>query len=167
MTTYLEEALLRICAMERKCLTTDIAAGKVVNAVARFMHVQEVYPYWVNLIGGVTVRPDSEDYEVRIHTITMRLVLGISTSGYVGETEERLGLYIPEVLNYFAARPMLTSDDYPTNATCLWIDGSVGGYGAQITDASGLQIGVNAGTGAQTFYCDFTIVCPFHATVRS
>lgn len=167
MTTYLEEALDRMVDMQKACLTTDIAAGKAISAVPRFFHTQEIFPYWVNAIGQVLVRPSSEDYETRVHNFTMRLVLGYITEGFVGENEEKLAVYIPEVLNYFAARPMLTSPNYPTSATCIWIDESLGGFGAQITECSGLQVAVNAGINAQAVFCDFTLVVPFNATVRS
>jgi hypothetical protein len=167
MTTYLEDALARIVDMEKVCLTTDVAAGIGVNAVPRWFFTMETFPYWTNVISQGTVQMDSEDYQLRIHTFIMRLVIGHVTSGYVGESEDKLAVYIPEVLAYFGARPTLKSPNYATDLTCLWMNPQTGEIGARITGISGLQVGENSGVGAQQVSCDFTLQAAFNATVRT
>lgn len=167
MTTYLQYYLERAVDIQKACLTTDLLAGIQVNAVPRFFFNMETFPYWTNAIGPVTVLTDSEDYQIRIHTFTWRLILGHLTGGYVGENEDKLAVYIPEVLAYVGARPMLRSPNYTTDLTCLWLNPQTGEYGARITGVSGLEVGENSGVGGQQVYCDFTLQAAFNATVRT
>ena len=66
-----------------------------------FMTNDARFPYWTNRIGAATTEFNSEDYFDEERPISMRLVIGHITSGYVGELDDVLGGYIDNVYTVF------------------------------------------------------------------
>ena len=108
--------LLRLTAIEKAgllALSTPVTS----DAVPRFFHTQEAFPYWTNRLSGFTTEAGEDNYgegiEVYTYDVTARCVLGHTTGGYNGEYEEALQVYFPHMVEYIDARELLQSVDYP------------------------------------------------------
>ena len=159
--TTLDDALDRLVIFE-KAAWAALYPGESCDAVPRFFHTQEAFPYWTNRVGPWTNDDDGEDFDVLRVTILARLVLGHVTSGYQGENEERLADFIPYFLGYMADRnTLITNTDAGTSPNPLQylIEARVErgtGYAAFMN--TGLPV-VQAGT-------EFTITLEFNDTAR-
>lgn len=108
--------LQRIAALEVEALAEISVTA---DAVPRFIHSQESFPYFINRIGNVPIASDSQDFDTVTIPVEMRLIVGNLTAGYDGEMETRLYTYIPQVKRYFHERELLTSATYTTPMTDL------------------------------------------------
>jgi hypothetical protein len=158
MTVDAQELLKRARDLQIEALA---ALSTPVSADAKeyLFHTQEDYPYFVNRIGNIDVGADSEDIDLYTYQVIMRLVIGHMTSGYKGEPESNLQLYIPQVVNFFNSRQWLqtTSGDYDDAMTSL--------MEARITSVSGFSIYESAGISASQVGTEFVLTCLFEEEI--
>ena len=159
MTIDLAGTLLRACAIQREAmlaLSTPVTA----DAYEYFLHVQSVYPYFINRVGAWEIDPDSEDFDIYNHTLIMRLVIGHITSGYEGEHDGNLQLYIPHITTYFNQRELLQSAAYPTRPDDL--------TQARCSDGTGLQFFKHTGINGETLQVgtEWTLRCTFEEIIE-
>jgi len=153
MTTYLEDALLRIVAMEK-----EVIPG--CDAVPYFIYTQESYPYWTNRVGAIATSTDSEDEAKRVYQIIMRLVIGHRTEGYTGELEVTLqSTYIPQILTYFSQRLRLQCVAFPD------IMRYIAPEGAFIPNATGLAVLAVGGIGVEEIGAEFSLELPIEEQI--
>lgn len=150
------ELLQRVAALEIEALaalTTPVTA----DAKPYFIHTQESFPYFTNRIGGDDIGSDSHDFDRDEITVVMRLVIGHTTEGYVGEPETNLYTYIPKVKEYFNERELLQSAAYPVAMISL--------LDARITGHNGFRIFQNTGLSANQVGTEFTLTCNFDESI--
>jgi hypothetical protein len=104
VNTSLTDVLNRVVEIEK-----EISAVDGGNAVPYFWYRQDVFPYWTNRIGDITIEDAGHGEQIWTITLTMRLVIAHLTSGYAGENEDMLYRYIPDVLSFFREHPQLQS----------------------------------------------------------
>ena len=158
MTILAQELLLRVRDLEIEALAA-LTSPVTCDAVEYFYHVQEDFPYWTNRISGIAVTGDSEEFDFDTYEVTMRLIVGHITEGYVGDPESTLYLYIPHVKLFFNEREHLqtTSGDYDTAMIGLW--------NARIGNSPGLRIFTDAGISAQQVGTEFVLTCEFEEEI--
>lgn len=153
MTIDMQALMDRIAALETEALAA-LSPSVEANAVDRFFHVQATYPFFVNRLGAITVDDDSEDFDVYTVNVQMRLLIGHLTEGYNGEVENRLQLYIPQIISYFNSRELLQSATYTEALDDLGLNGR-----ARITACTGFAVFQNSGVGTQLVGAEFTLQC--------
>lgn len=99
----------------------------------------DVYPYFSNQAGQMTIGNDSEDLDEYTVTVTARLIVGYIEGGAWGEYEKKLYTYIPQIIHYFNEREMLQSDAYPTRPDNV--------YHGRVVACSGITRFSMSGTG--------------------
>ncbi len=158
MTIDAQELLLRVRDLEIEALAA-LSPPVTCDAKEYLYHVQEEFPYWTNRISGIAVAGDSEELDVDTYEVTMRLIVGHITEGYVGDPESTLYLYIPHVKLFFNEHEMLqtTSGDYDTAMTSLW--------NARIGNSPGLRVYTDAGISAQQVGTEFVLTCLFEEEI--
>ncbi len=158
MTILGQELLLRARDLEIEALAA-LSPSKTAAAKEYFFHTQASFPYFTNRIGGVDVGADSEELDIYTYQVIIRLVIGHLTSGYKGEPEGRLQLYIPQVINYFNSRQWLqtTSGSYDTAMLSL--------MEARCTSSTGFRIFTDAGISAQQVGTEFVLTCIFEEQI--
>lgn len=143
----------RCAALEKEALLA-LATPVTADAVPYFRHIQEATPYFTNRLDAFTIEGDSEDYdEVAPVVVVIRLIIGHVTEGYVGESDARLHLYIPQILEYFNKRELLQSAAYPTALDHLVL--------ARITSCTGYREFQNSGVGGSQVGCEFRLEAQF------
>lgn len=160
MTTIdANELVARACAIEKAgmlALTTPVTC----DAVPRFFHTQEAFPYWTHRLGPVTGETDGEDgedFENYAYELIARLVIGHITSGYKGENETNLYTYIPHMMTYFNARELLQSAAYPLGQDYL--------IRARVTGVRGYTEFKNSSTPVMQVGTEFTVRCEFEEEI--
>lgn len=148
--------LNRVAALQKEALLS-LTPAVTADAVPYFIHTQETFPYFTNRIGGDDIQYDSEEFDRDTLVVTMRLVVGHITSGYVGEPESNLYTYIPALKTYFNEREMLQSAAYTTAMTGL--------IRARVTAHLGFRVFQNAGISAQQVGTEFTLTCEFDESI--
>ena len=133
------QALMARIVVNEKAALAALSPTVVADAVPRFWHTQESFPYFTNRLGPLTVDYDSEDLDLVTQDVTMRLVIGHLTSGYAGENDDRLQLWLPQLHEYFNEREGLQSATYPIHMTNL--------TRARIVSSTGYTVFVNSATG--------------------
>lgn len=113
------QALMARIVVNEKAALAALSPTVVADAVPRFWHTQESFPYFTNRLGSLSVDFDSEDIDLVTQDVTMRLVIGHLTSGYVGENDDKLQLWLPQLHEYFNEREGLQSATYLTRLTNL------------------------------------------------
>ena len=152
MTISLQNAIDRYVELEiaaMAVLTTPVTA----NAVDHFTYVQDVFPYWTNRPGRITVPIREEDLDYPTYSVISRLVIGHATEGYSGDLENSLQLWIPPLIRYFNARPTLVTATQAAGLPNL--------LHAQVTDCTGLAILQNFGSIGSQIGCEFTHTLEF------
>lgn len=156
MTIDMQALMDRVAALEEEALfvmTPSVDA----NAVDRFFHVQPTYPYFTNRLGQITVDDDGEDYDVYTVNVQMRLLIGQMTEGYDGEVENRLQLYIPQIITYFNERELLQSTTFTSALDDL--------VRARIVACTGFAVFQNSGVGTQLVGAEFTLQCQLNEQI--
>lgn len=157
MTTLDYTNLLnRVVALQKEALLS-LSTPVTADAVPYFIHTQEFFPYFTNRVGSDQITYDSEDYDDDEITVTMRLIIGHVTQGYVGEPEANLYAYIPVIKTYFNARENLQSATYTARMSGL--------IRARITAHLGFRVFQNAGISAQQVGTEFTLTCEMTETI--
>jgi len=156
-TVDLVELLARCAAMQVEALAA-LSPSVTCDAVARYWHVQESWPYWTNRLGtialeGVDGGEWGEQLEQLDATVVMRLVVGHVTSGYRGEREGELARWASQAIDWFNARPRLTSATYPARMTHL--------LAARVTACRGLVVFGDTGIGAQQIGTELELTARF------
>lgn len=152
-TTYINDILDRVVAMEKEALVT-FKPG--VNAVPYWPYQQNEFPYWTNRPG-----PWSQDFEhgsdiaLDTYTILMRLVAAHVTEDYEGNPQSDLHQWIVAIINFFEDNELLTSTAYSTALDFIYPDAA-----AEITSHTGVVIFRNAGVLAQQLGVEFTLEVP-------
>jgi hypothetical protein len=129
--------LERCAALESEALSR-LDPGIQAQGFPYTVIVNDVYPYFSNQAGQITVSNDSEDIDEYRLTVTARLIVGYVEGGAWGEYEKKLYVYIPQIIHYFNEREMLQSDAYETRANI---------YYARIVASSGITRFSVSGTG--------------------
>src|SRR4030042_2143630 len=109
MADYIQETFLRIKAMQKEA----VASLKPDLDVEFWPHQQEgPWPYMTNRLGPMNAdfKTYSEDIDVEIHTVLMRLVSGHITEGQISGIQDEVHAYIVLLENYFRTHPLLTTD---------------------------------------------------------
>ena len=116
------------------------------DAVPFFFHSQEGVPYWVNRMGTFELDRVEDEWGEEVDTIlvenTARLVIGHLTSGYKGENDANLQLYVPHMIEYFNEHENLrTTTTYTTSLDHLIRARCTGGiaYGVFENRTLGIQ----------------------------
>lgn len=149
--------LARVVLLEKAALAA-LATPKTADAVPYFFHTQETFPYFTNRVSGIVVEGDSEDFDVDTYQVTMRLVVGHVTEGYIGEPESNLYTYIPQIQTYFNERDgLVDGTTYTSHMDEL--------HWARVTACSGLRVFQNAGISAQQVGAEFTLTCRFEEQI--
>lgn len=156
MTIDMQELMDRVAALETEALAA-LSPSVVANAVDRFFHVQPTYPYFVNRLGAMTIDDDSEDLDVYAVIVKMRLIIGHVTEGYEGEVENRLQLYIPQVITYFNERELLQSGTYTAALDDL--------TRARIVACTGFAVFQQSGIGSQLVGAEFDLRCELEESI--
>lgn len=139
MTSYRNELLARLIAMEHEALDAYVAAQfperTGIDAVPTLFYNQSSTPYIVHRVGRSTPSSLSEDASNRDYQIGIRLVIGHLTANYVGRTEEETNEILPLFEDYLIKHMDLTTDPdgtYPDPPTWLWPENIV------INDTTGI-----------------------------
>ena len=158
MTIDAQELMKRARDLEKEALLA-LSTPKTADAKEYFFHTQEAFPYITNRIGGVDVSADSEELDIYTYQVIIRLVIGHMTSGYKGDPESRLQLYIPQVINYFNSRALLqtTSGSYD-DAMLHLIE-------ARTANSTGYRIYEDAGISAKQVGTEFVLTCIFEEQI--
>lgn len=121
MALDIQNCLLRIVALYKECFAT-IPNAQTLDGVPYYFHTQEGFAYLTTRISTIDLEDTEEggddDYgeaeEVQRYDIITRLVVMHATGGVDGEYEDKLSVYIPNIISYFNARELLQSAAYPT-----------------------------------------------------
>lgn len=124
-----------------------LASPVTVDAVPFFFHQQEGCPYWINRMGNFELESTTdeewgEEIDAQVYLVTARLVIGHLTSGYKGENDANLQLYVPHMVEYFNEHENLrTTTTYTTSLDHLIRSRCTGGiaYGVFENKAIGIQ----------------------------
>lgn len=155
MTSYLTDLLDRACAIEKEAFLT-LATPKTVDAVPRFFHVQETFPYLTHRISALPIdhSDNSESEQFPQPRLTIRAVCGHITAAYKGETESNIYTWIPLLVSYFADRKWFQSAAYPAKPDLLIY--------SEVVDAGGFRAFDNTGfAGTIQVGFELVIVCTF------
>lgn len=150
MPVNLQNIIDRVVLLEKAALAA-LTPAVTADAVDHFFHAQEATPYFTNRLGPVAVGGESEDYDEYRVDILIRLVIGMAEEGYAGEPDNRLQLYIPQVIEYFNERRLLIDSTYATELPFL--------VEARIVDCRGLVVFQNSGVRSSQVGTEFTLRC--------
>ena len=150
MSLNMVELMDRVAALETEALAA-LSPSVSANAVDRFFHTQAAYPYFVNRLGAISIDADSEDFDVYTVNVQMRLLIGHITEGYEGEVENRLQLYIPQVITYFNEHEELQSATY--TAALVDLDR------ARVVACTGFAVFQQSGISTSLVGAEFTLQC--------
>lgn len=151
--SYLNELLARVVLLQKEAMAS---IGVTADAVPRFNHVQESFPYFTNRIADIPISDNgSHDEDVNSPIIAMRLVVSHLTEGYRGEPEARLYTWLPAIKTYFNQR--------------MWLQTASGIYtarmenlqSARVINNGGLRVFENAGIAAQQVGAEIQLQCIF------
>lgn len=157
-TIDLTETLDRIVLIEKEALAA-LTPSVTADAVPRFFHVQESFPYWTNRIVNQTVTSDSEEMDDDNFTLIARLIIGHITSGYKGQPENNLYTYISQFKTYLNAREGLQTEQTSGPDLSDWQRYLLR---ARVVSATGLRAFDNAGIQALQVGTEFNILCQFN-----
>lgn len=149
----LDSMLVRLTDMQE-----DVVAGA--DAVPVSFYAQEQPVYWTNKITSGTLERETQDIDVITYRITMRLVLALVTEGFNTDAEQKLHLWLPAILAYFARRRQLKRTSADSAVSYLHP------RGAAITDFQVRDDIQNSGIGQLMFGIDFTIEVPMYQTTE-
>lgn len=146
MVSYLNDLLLRAVAIEKAAFLT-LTPPKVVDAVPRFFHVQEAFPYFTHRVSALPIdhSDNSETEQFPLARLTIRGVMGHITAAYKGENESHIYTYIPLLTSYFANRKFFQSAAYPTRPDLLMYSEVVDGGGFRAFDNNGFAGTIQVG----------------------
>ena len=143
----LDSAIDRMVALEIEALAA-LSPTVVCDALPYFFHTQEAFPYWTNRIGPLQIEDQGEDYDRPIYNIISRLVIGHLTDDYDGQNEDKLKIWIPQIVTYFHQHPRLQTATLNTGLSQI--------VEARITSATGLRVLQSAGISTLQIGCEFT-----------
>ncbi len=157
-TIDLTETLDRIVLIEKEALAALTPSVTAVDAVPRFIHWQNAWPYWTNRIINGFYGDDGEELDEDNYTLVARLIIGHILEGYEGQPENDLYTYIPQFKTYLHAREGLQTDqasgpdlrdeqDFLIRARCVTTPGF------RIFETAGIPV-LQVGT-------EFNILCEF------
>lgn len=150
MSSYLQDAMDRIVAMQKEAVTTA-------DAVPYWPYEQASFPYFTNRLGTMTLNQDmSEDIDIYEHTVLMRYVVGHLTEGYRGDLQDSLYDDIASIETYFREHPHLTTNagSYTTAPDYLF-------QVARILSHTGVVAFAQGGVGQIQIGVEFTLSTPF------
>lgn len=150
----LDTAMDRLVEMQKESVTAIV--GSAIDAVKYFPYQQEAFPYWTNRLGPLEADFWAEDVGYYPFRILSRLVLGHHDEGYNNSALSAIYSYMPEILNYFESREMLTSSTYPDEFDDLAPD-----TGLEIEATTPLAVFLNSGIGVAQVGVEFTFLMPF------
>lgn len=157
MALNLDSAIDRIVENEIAALA---ALSTPVNADAKpyFYHWQESFPYWTNRVGPMQMGDLGEEFDNPTYSVIMRLVIDHMTADYAGNNEDKLKLWMPQVVTYFHAHPRLQTDSDKIGLNSI--------EEARIGNATGFRIFQNAGIPVLQIGCEFTLNISFYEQIN-
>jgi hypothetical protein len=154
----INELLLRCCAIEIEALaalTTPVSA----DATHTFFYTQEDYPYFTHRVAGITldegVSDYGEEFDSFVVDVTIRMIIGFATEGYIGDIDTTLYSYISQVMNYYQTHELLQSAAYATAQTDL--------VRARIVANRGLLLIESAGVAGRLVGTEYTLRAEFES----
>ncbi len=156
-TINLNETLDRIVLIEKEALAALIPTVTA-KAVPRFFHTEESFPYWTNRIASSVFGDAGEELDEDNYTLVARLVIAHITSGYKGQPENSLYIYVPQFKTYLHAREGLQTDQSSDPDLRDEQDFLIR---ARIVSTTGLRVFENAGIQALQVGTEFNILCEF------
>lgn len=135
------DTLRRFCALEKEAL---LVVGTASEAFPRWFQNNETPIYWMNRMASFrAIEDDAADYGEEINSYHYffigRLIVAYASADYVGEVDEAVNIYAPQVVQYLDARELLQSAAYPVAAEnlrfCSFVDSP--GYGVFPTATPG------------------------------
>lgn len=130
--------LERCAALESEALSS-LDPGVQAQAFPYSVINNDVYPYFTNQTGQMTIESDSEDVDEYTLTVNSRLIVGHTQGGAKGEYEGRLYEFIPQLIHYFNEREVLQSKTFKNRPSNINF--------ARIVNVSALTLFRNSGTG--------------------
>jgi hypothetical protein len=156
MALDVQGVMNRVVALEKEALAA-LSPSVTCDAVPRFWHVQESFPFWTNRLSSIEVAAGTTDYgeefDSYTYNVSMRLIIGHITGSYTGEKDTSLQTYIPQVIQYFNERELLQSAAYPAAPDDL--------IRARMVSCTGYTQFVNNGSGSTQVGTEFTLRCEF------
>lgn len=146
--------LNRLVVVEEEGLLAASTPPTTVEARPYFWYTGERFPYFTNRIATGTMDQNSEDVDVITQDIIARLVIGHLTSGYKGERDAELNIWLPHMLEYFSEREWLQSSTYPAKLANFTRVRLVSWTGYTVFANSGTELPAQVGT-------EFTLRCEF------
>lgn len=156
MAIDLDAALDRITENEIAALAA-LSTPETADAKPYFYHWQESFPYFTNRVGPITMADLGEEFDNPTYGVIMRLVIAHLTADYHGQNEDKLKLWIPQVITYFHAHPRLQTDTYKIGLSQI--------EEARITNCTGFRIFQNAGISELQIGCEFTLQISFYEQI--
>lgn len=147
-TIDIEGLVNRLGAIEIEALAA-LTPAVTADAVPRFFHAQEAFPYFTHRVGNITVSSNSESFDVYTVPVIARLVVGHIDAGYKGQNETKLYQYIPQVLDTLNSREYLQSETYTAAMPHL--------RSARVATISGFSAFRNTGINAVQVGTEFTV----------
>jgi len=164
MVDYIQEAFLRIFAMQKEAvatLKTDIDT--------QFWPWQGDPPYFTSRFGpsNEDLSSYSEDIGADVDTVLMRIVTAHITEDYRGNAQDKTHQYIALIKSYFRQHPMLTTDagTYADDGGPDFLLWGGGNQVAEIKSHTGTVVFTNSGIGAMQLGCEFTLTLPYLSEV--
>lgn len=106
----------RMVALEKEGLLA-LSTPVTCDAKPYWFHEQEAFPYWINRITDFTLDVEADDWGEEIDTVPFvvqaGLIIGNRTSGYKGERDAELQLYVPHMMEWFNEHESLRSATAP------------------------------------------------------
>lgn len=153
--TYLTDLIARACAIEQEAFLT-LTPPKRIKAAPEYFYTQEAHPYTTHRIQAMPINHEdnNQDEQFPEPRLVVRVVIGHLTTGYKGETDERINTYIPLLLSYMAKRRWFQSAAYPAAMDYL--------IESEIVDAGGFMVFDNRGfAGISQVGFELQIACTF------
>ena len=167
MPSYRTDMLARLIAMEAEALNTFVASemdGRTgIDAIPHIFHEQDSFPYIVHRVGASLAEPFSEDANLRVFDVFIRIVIGHHTSNYDGENETLVDEMIPLLIDYFEKHEMLTTDSGSTHTEPTYLHPD----GMQIGDTSGIVAFSLGGVGSTQIGEELALTVPVILTRES
>lgn len=147
---YLDDALKRLCQIERECPTTPPAN----NAVPLAFYTQNTMSFWTNRIIGYRLTTRSQDWRTYRYKFGMTYVKAFLTENTNGNAEAALYLDIPIISDWIGGAVQLQSSQFPGQMNYLDPEG------AYIADLTVFLGQMHSGVGQKIIGADFVLDAP-------
>jgi hypothetical protein len=162
--SYLTDLIIRSCAIEREAFATLTnpltGAAYNIDAFPGYFVTSEAFPYTTHRISAQPIGHEggNQDEQFPAPRLTIRVVIGHLMTGYAFETDERIYIFIPTLVDYLAKRRWFQSAAYPTPLDELIY--------SEVVDAGGFMVFDNRGfAGVSQVGFEIQVVCTFTESI--